>query len=582
MTSPPAARSRRPTLGGVLAAVGGMALFIFFIRRAGVDDVTDGILRLGWVFLVVLALGGIRFLARTVAWMRCMEGGHRLTLREVFQAVIAGDALGNLTPLNLIVSEPAKVMFLRRREPVWRTLPALAVETLFYTLSAMLVISGGLVALLLMLQPFRQMWLAPTLLLVALVTFVVIAHWLIWNHVPVGSATLSWLHRHGLAFGLTAHAATRVRALEDHIHALYPRNWARLLPVATLESSFHVLAIVEVYLVLAVVSEQQPTVLDAFVLEATNRFIAVVFRFIPLRVGVDEAGTGMLADFLAFGTATGVTLAIVRKGRMLVWMAIGIGTLVRRGLSVGQVLAARTSNVALVIMARSPVGGWPPKTRLAEVVAADADRRRLYAAFLADTITACRGVEGTTLRLAYTPDGGTAGFSELGVSHDESLPQRGSDLGAREQAVFADLFAAGFEKVVVVGSDLPTLPPSHILQAIELISNHTAVLGPSEDGGYYLIGLAAPGADAAIPDLFTKIRWSTPSALDDTIAAAERSGFRVELVPQWYDVDDKNGLARLRADLEATDAKARAPATTTIIEELFPRELAVRAPGDLP
>ena len=511
-----------------------------------------------------------------------MEGGHRVTLREVFQAVIAGDALGNLTPLSLIMSEPAKAMFLRHREPVWRTLPALAVETLFYTLSAMLVISGGLVALLLVLQPFRQMWLAPTLLLVTLVTFVVIAHWVIWNHAPIGSATLSWLHRHGVADGLTAQAAPRVRAIEDRIHALYPRDWARLLPVAMLESSFHLLAIVEVYLVLSVVSGQQPTVLDAFVLEATNRFIAVVFRFIPLRVGVDEAGTGMFTDFLAFGTATGVTLAIVRKGRMLVWMAIGIGTLVRRGLSVGQVLAATTSNVAVVIMARSPASGQSPKTRLAEVVAADVDRRRLYTAFLEDTIAACRGVEGATLRLAYTPDGGTAGFNELGVAHDESLPQRGTDLGAREQAVFADLFAAGFEKVVMVGSDLPTLPATHILQAIELISAQTAVLGPSEDGGYYLMGLAAPGADAAIPDLFTSIRWSTPSALDDTIAAVKRSGFRVELVPQWYDVDDDTGLARLRAELVETAAKVRAPATTLVIDELFPKEAGVKSPVGLP
>ena len=582
MTSSPAGRSRRPTLGGALTAAGGLALFIFFIRRAGVDDVAEGILRLGWVFLIVLALGGMRFLARAAAWMRCMEGGHRLTLREVFQAVIAGDALGNLTPLSLIVSEPAKAMFLRPREPVWRTLPALAVETLFYTLSAMLVISGGLVALLLVFQPFRQMWLAPTVLLVTLVTFVVIAHGVIWNHVPVGSATLSWLHRHGVAGGLTASAAPRVRAIEDHIHARYPRDWARLLPVAALESSFHLLAIVEVYLVLSVVSGQQPTVLDVFVLEATNRFIAVVFRFVPLRVGVDEAGTGMFADLLAFGTATGVTLAIVRKGRMLVWMAIGIGTLVRRGLSVGQILATTTSKVALVVMARSPARGRSPKTRLVDVVAAAVDRRRLYGAFLEDTLAACRGVEGTTLRLAYTPDGGTAGFSELGVAYDESLPQRGTDLGAREQAVFADLFADGFEKVIVVGSDLPTLPPSYIRQAIELVSTQTAVLGPSEDGGYYLIGLAAPGADATTPDLFTTIRWSTSSVLDDTIVAAQRAGLRVELVPRWYDVDDEAGLARLRAELLETTAKVRAPATSTVIEELFPKEAGVRSPGGPP
>ena len=92
---------------------------------------------------------------------------------------------------------------------------------------------------------------------------------------------------------------------------------------------FHLFAILEIYLVLSLVSGLQPTILDAFVFESTNRLIAIVFKFVPMRIGVDEAGTGMFADLLAFGTATGVTLAVVRKARMLVWMALGIATLVR-------------------------------------------------------------------------------------------------------------------------------------------------------------------------------------------------------------------------------------------------------------
>ena len=325
-------------------------LFVYFIRRAGIGDLADGVGRLGWAFLVVVALGGIRFLVRAAAWMRCMEGSHRLGLGEVFQAVIAGDALGNLTPLSLIVSEPAKAMFLRHREPLGRTLPALAVENLFYTLSAMLVIAGGLVALFLVLQSPGQLWLAMTVLLLTLVTFIVIAHWVIWNRIPIGSATLTWLRRHGIAPTLTARAASRVHEIEDHIHTLYPRDWPRVLTVATLELSFHLFAILEIFLVLSLISGHQPTVLDAFVFESTNRFIAVVFKFVPLRIGVDEAGTGMFAELLAFGTTTGVTLAIVRKGRMLVWMALGIATLVGRGLSARRVLGSATSDVALVVM----------------------------------------------------------------------------------------------------------------------------------------------------------------------------------------------------------------------------------------
>ena len=221
-------------------------------------------------------------------------------------------------------------------------------------------------------------------------------------------------------------------------------------------------------------------------------------------------------------------------------------------------------------MARSPDGGQAPKTRLAGAVEREADRRKLYAAFLQDTLAGCRSVPEAALHVACTPDGGAAGLAALGVRRGELLPQRGADLGARERNAFTDLFAAGFRKVALVGSDLPTLPPGHVRQALEQAAPGTAVLGPAEDGGYYLLALAAPAPGAPLPDLFSGIRWSTAAALDDTLAAARRVGLRVALVPPWRDVDDAAGLARLRADLAAPAARARAPATARVLDELFP------------
>ena len=560
---------RRPTPGAVLAAALGLALFVYAIRHAGVGAVADGIARLGWAFAAVVALGGLRFAARAAAWLRCLERGHRLRLRDVFPAVVAGDALGNLTPLGVIVSEPAKALLLRRRAPLGRTLPALAVENLFYTLSAVLVIAGGLAALPLLLQAPGRLWLATTVVFVALAALLAGAHWVIRSRVPAGSALLAWLHGRGIAPRLAARGAERARAIEDRMHALYPRTWSDLLPVALLELAFHACAVAEIFLVLALIAPRQPTLLDAFVLESTNRLIAAVFRFVPLRIGVDEAGTGLLAELLAFGTAAGVTLAIVRKGRMLVWTALGLAALAGRGLSPGRLLAATAGRVAVVIMARSPAAGDAPKTRLADAVPRETDRRRLYAAFLADTIAACRTVEGAALRIAYTPDGGGDGLRELGAGDGELLPQRGADLGARERGVFDDLFAAGFEKVVMIGSDLPTLPPAHVSLAIERVSPGRVVLGPSADGGYYLIALAAPPAGMPVPDLFSGIRWSTPSALDDTRAAAGRAGVGVVLLPGWHDVDDAAGLERLRTDLRGAGTRARAPATARALDEII-------------
>lgn len=562
--------NRRPTLAKVATALLALALFIYFLRRAGIDDVGEGIRRLGGVFIIVVLLGGVRFAIRAAAWIKCLDGSHHLTVTEVFKAVVVGDSLGNLTPLSILVSEPAKGMFLRHREPLRRTLPALAIENLFYTLSAMLVIGGGMVAAILMFQTPTQLGLTTVILVLTMAGLVVAAHWIIWKNFRVGSSVLNWFKRRGLDTDTFEQLSTRVRNIEETVYTLYPRHRTQLVSLALLEFSFHLVAVLEVFLILSVVSHVPTNLLHAFVFEATNRFISFAFRFVPLRVGVDEAGSGMFAELLAVGTATGVTLALIRKGRILVWIAIGVLFLLRQGLSVRQLLETGSHKAAVVIMARSPVSADPPKTRLSEIIPSETNRRRIYSAFLRDTVKACRTIDGVSIRLAYTPESGRDDFASMaiGLADDELLVQRGTDLGQREEGVFEDLFSAGFTRIVMIGSDLPTLPIDYIEQAVSAVSSKTIVLGPALDGGYYLIALASDN-DASVPDLFTGIRWSSAHTLADTILAAEHSGLDVKLLPEWYDVDDKNGLERLRSDLKALPIQVRAPTTTKILREIF-------------
>jgi rSAM/selenodomain-associated transferase 1 len=218
-------------------------------------------------------------------------------------------------------------------------------------------------------------------------------------------------------------------------------------------------------------------------------------------------------------------------------------------------------------MARPPEGGAAPKTRLAGTGLDEPERRALYAAFLADTVAACRRVAGVSLKIALTPETDARAFDLLGVAEDERMLQRGDELGARERHIFEDLFAHGFEKVIIVGSDLPTLPAEHIRQAIAWLDKGTVAIGPSSDGGYYLIGLTR--SPDGVPDLFTRVRWSTPHAYEDTIWAAGLAGLHVERVPYWYDVDDEEGLTRLRKDLTDPERANRAPATAEVMRQLF-------------
>ncbi len=230
-------------------------------------------------------------------------------------------------------------------------------------------------------------------------------------------------------------------------------------------------------------------------------------------------------------------------------------------------------------MARSP---WADpdtiKTRLAPALPRVEDRQRLYLAFLTDMLSMCRTIAGVRVRVAYAPAVVASGFGRTtpavvasGLSRteplsladpDELVAQPDGDLGARERGVFDTLFSAGFDRVVMIGSDLPTLPPAHLADAIARLHKGRVVLGPSDDGGYYLMGLEGPQAPR---ELFDDIRWSTPHALDDTVRGARRAGLEVRLVAPWYDVDEPDDLDRLRRELRGPEAAARAPATAAAL-----------------
>ena len=122
-------------------------------------------------------------------------------------------------------------------------------------------------------------------------------------------------------------------------------------------------------------------------------------------------------------------------------------------------------------------------------------------------------------------------------------PQVGADLGARLEAAFGLLREGGATKTVAIGSDSPTVDPAWIVRAITSLDTHDVVIGPTEDGGYYLIGLRAP-----VPELFRDIPWSTDGVARATLARASALGLTVDSLPTWYDVDDIAALRRALAD----------------------------------
>jgi rSAM/selenodomain-associated transferase 1 len=188
---------------------------------------------------------------------------------------------------------------------------------------------------------------------------------------------------------------------------------------------------------------------------------------------------------------------------------------------------------------------WTPgevKTRLGRDVGVVA-AARLHRAFLATSLRRLRTL-GERRVLAYSPGDRGRDFADLAGDDWTCLPQFDGDLGQRMERYFDRAFARGARRVVLVGADSPNLPLEYIRRSFQLLEDRAVVLGPADDGGYYLIGAAG-----SVPPIFSDIAWSTPQVLPRTVERLAEAGISCTTLPPWYDVDQLSDLRRLRADV---------------------------------
>ncbi len=212
-----------------------------------------------------------------------------------------------------------------------------------------------------------------------------------------------------------------------------------------------------------------------------------------------------------------------------------------------------SSSDALLVIAKQPTPGQT-KTRLTPPLSAAA-AAALYESFLADTLDLVRRIPGVDHLVAYLPAEAQAYFRALAPDFG-LVSQEGVGLGERLDNALAGCLRRGYARAVIMNSDGPTLPPAYLVQAFAALRDGAeVVLGPSDDGGYYLIGVRQP-----VPRLLREVRMSTPTVLADTLALAAQEGLRVALLPRWYDIDEAADLARLAREL-AESAPDVAPHT---------------------
>ncbi len=215
------------------------------------------------------------------------------------------------------------------------------------------------------------------------------------------------------------------------------------------------------------------------------------------------------------------------------------------------------SDRVLVIMAKAPRPG-AVKTRLASSLSPEAVTA-FYCCLLDDTLALARSLSDVEVAI-MCPEPDVNELAQLAGNEASVVAQKGDGLAAGLTSVFAHFAATGRQRVVAFNSDSPHLPVSVLGSAFEALTGHDVVVGPTHDGGYYLVG-----AKAAHPALFDGDGMGTKSALDALLARARSLQLSVGFTDPFYDIDVESDLTRLAAELRL--APARAPRTAVWLKQ---------------
>ncbi|MCG9129483.1 TIGR04282 family arsenosugar biosynthesis glycosyltransferase [Candidatus Poribacteria bacterium] len=206
-------------------------------------------------------------------------------------------------------------------------------------------------------------------------------------------------------------------------------------------------------------------------------------------------------------------------------------------------------DTCLIVFAKNPIPNQV-KTRLIPDVSPE-QAASLYSAFLIDWCETLSELSNIDLVIAYTPKESQADLQSLLGEDVDYIPQEGIDLGERLTSATQWASENRYNKIILVGSDSPTLPISYIFQAVVGLDTRDVVIGPSVDGGYYLIGFSSTNLTTTVPSVFENIAWSTANVFQQTVERIHAIDATLKLLPPWYDVDTPEDLAFLHAHISA-------------------------------
>jgi hypothetical protein len=319
-------KRRSHTFNTITLAMG-LALLIYLVRQVGLGDIYARVYTVGSSFILILIISATRVMMRSWAWLKAMTVEERkVGFFAVWGARMVGDAMGTLTTAGPLIAEPFRLKALDGKLPMGASFLSLAVETLAYISSCCLMVFAG--ALLLLadfavgesLRAVSVVVIGSVLTSVATIVLVITRRWTLLSTL---GARINQTISPQRSRQRLEHKLEYLVTLETYVFNFYSQRPIDFFVVALCETVFHALGVAEVYVTLSLIGSET-TLLIAFIFETVNRVISIVFNFVPARVGVDEAGSILLAQALGFGAEVGITLAIIRKARVLFWSAVGL------------------------------------------------------------------------------------------------------------------------------------------------------------------------------------------------------------------------------------------------------------------
>lgn len=331
----------RLKLAGIVLTLLGVGLFGYFVYSVGFHEIFEGVKRFGFAgFGVIVLIYFFRICARAYAWKLSIHEPYSLRIKDTIPAVIIGEAMSSTIPLGILISGTSKAVAVRKHIPLVAGLSSVATENLFYCFTTGLFLMVGAVVLLRSFAVDESLIVTMDALIVTLALLIVLGFVMVIRQWHFASETCEWLYNKGFLRRLLENGRLDVRLFENLIYGFYRHYPKRFVPICLLETVYHLLGIAEVWFILSRLSDAYPSLLNSFLLESVSRLITIVFKLVPLVIGVDEAGAQFVGHTVALAAGMGVTLAIIRKGRIIFWTVIGLILIIKRGLSIREISEA--------------------------------------------------------------------------------------------------------------------------------------------------------------------------------------------------------------------------------------------------